>query len=106
MTRRARALIAITISIVLVLAGFRAVVRARSFQLFGELVARVETSEPVVALTFDDGPIDATLEGILAVLAASDVRSTFFVVGNQLEASPAAGRRLVEAGRIRISVWS
>jgi peptidoglycan/xylan/chitin deacetylase (PgdA/CDA1 family) len=83
---------------VLILAGFRAVIRARTFQLFGELVARVDTGEPVIALTFDDGPIDTTLEGILAALAASNVRSTFFVVGDQLERSTDAGRRLVEAG--------
>src|SRR5687767_114462 len=30
--------------------------RARTFQLFGELVTHVETAEPAVALTFDDGP--------------------------------------------------
>jgi peptidoglycan/xylan/chitin deacetylase (PgdA/CDA1 family) len=98
MTRTARRLVAIAISVVLLLVGFRAVVRARTFQLFGELVARVEPSEPVIALTFDDGPIDATLEEILATLARSSVRSTFFVVGSQLERNPGAGRRLVEAG--------
>lgn len=98
MWRTARQLVATALVGILILAAFRAVIRARTFQLFGELVSRVDTGEPVIALTFDDGPIDGTLEGILATLAASDIRSTFFVVGDQLERSTGAGRRLVEAG--------
>lgn len=98
MNRSVARLIAIVVSIIVVLAGFRAVVRARSFQLFGDLVARVETLEPVVALTFDDGPAGATLDDILDTLAASGVHATFFVVGNQLEVHLAAGQRLVAAG--------
>lgn len=86
------------VAVIALLAGFRAVVRARTFQLFGDLVARVSTGEPVVALTFDDGPADATLDDILGVLAKADVRSTFFVIGSELEAHPEAGRRLVAAG--------
>jgi peptidoglycan/xylan/chitin deacetylase (PgdA/CDA1 family) len=90
--------VAMVIGIAVAVAGFRAVVRARTFQVFGELVDRVETSEQVVALTFDDGPSDTTLEGILAVLATSRVRATFFVIGNELETHAGAGRRLVSAG--------
>jgi peptidoglycan-N-acetylglucosamine deacetylase len=52
----------------------------------------------VVALTFDDGPNTATIDGILQVLAESNVRATLFVVGNELERHPEAGRRLVAVG--------
>ncbi|MGE3888186.1 MAG: polysaccharide deacetylase family protein [Vicinamibacterales bacterium] len=98
MMRRNRRLTAIVLCVVVALGGFRALVRARTFQLFGVLVARVDTREPVVALTFDDGPNDTTIDGILRVLAESSVHATFFVVGNELEVHPEEGRRLVEAG--------
>src|SRR5262245_38984787 len=42
--------------------------RARDFQLFGRIVPRVETTEKVVALTFDDGPTADYAPGVLAVL--------------------------------------
>ena len=32
---------------------------SRTHQLVGELITRVETSDSVVALTFDDGPVHA-----------------------------------------------
>ena len=80
------------------LIGFRQLARARTFQLFGEIVSRVETDERRVALTFDDGPSPAVLDTILGVLAARDVRATFFVTGNESERAPDASRRLVAAG--------
>ena len=98
MTRRARRLAAIIFGVVLAASGFRALVRARTFQVFGVLVARVDTREPVVALTFDDGPNTTMIDGIVQVLAQSNVRATFFVIGNELERHPDAGRRLVAAG--------
>lgn len=80
------------------LAGLRSLARSRTFQLFGDLVPRVETTSPIVALTFDDGPAPATLDGILATLAARDVHATFFVIGGETAAHPDAARRLVAAG--------
>ena len=50
-----------------------------------------------VALTFDDGPGPHTGE-VLAVLAALDVRATFFVTGAHVEASPWLAARIVEEG--------
>ncbi|MEV4020515.1 polysaccharide deacetylase family protein [Nonomuraea angiospora] len=57
----------------------------------------METSEKVVALTFDDGPDEHTQE-ILDVLSKEKVRATFFVVGSHLQARPQDGRALVTAG--------
>jgi peptidoglycan/xylan/chitin deacetylase (PgdA/CDA1 family) len=54
---------------------------ARTVQLFGGIVPRVETSEPVVALTFDDGPTARFTDEILAILRDEGVKATFFVVG-------------------------
>nr|WP_236714632.1 polysaccharide deacetylase family protein [Nonomuraea pusilla] len=98
MTRR-RAVLAAAFAGVLLLAvlGAYRLVNARTFQLAGQLTARVETAEKVVALTFDDGPDGHTGE-IVDVLARQGVRATFFVVGAQLRDRPDDGRALVAAG--------
>lgn len=72
--------------------------RARTFQLFGEIVPRVETERKVVALTFDDGPSGETVDEILAALATRDVKATFFVCGGEIEKHPDAAAKLVRAG--------
>ncbi len=51
----------------------------------------------VVALTFDDGPSEDT-ERILEVLAAHDLRGTFFMVGRNVERFPQMARRVVAEG--------
>lgn len=80
------------------LAGARALARSKTIQLFGRIVHRVEAHRPVVALTFDDGPREEYVDGILSALAARGVRATFFVTGAELAANSALGRRLVESG--------
>jgi peptidoglycan/xylan/chitin deacetylase (PgdA/CDA1 family) len=52
-----------------------------------------------VTLTFDNGPSPGTTEQVLDALGARDIRSTFFVVGNQLQRSGArelAGRAVAQ----------
>ena len=80
------------------LAAVRALARSRTVQLSGTLVHRVPTTQPRVALTFDDGPTGAVVDSVLSVLAARGVRATFFVTGRELAEAPDAGRRLVAAG--------
>lgn len=53
--------------------------------------------EPVVALTFDDGPTEHTDE-ILDALAAREVRATFFVLGAAAERRPAVLERIAAVG--------
>ena len=76
----------------------RGLSNSRTFQLFGELVPRVETSERVVALTFDDGPTPEATDHILSVLRGRGVKATFFVVGGALEQHPESGRRIAREG--------
>lgn len=71
---------------------------SRTFQFFGELVHRVDTTEKVVALTFDDGPDPAGAQQTLDVLAEKQVPATFFLVGNDLEKHPDLGRKIAQAG--------
>ncbi|MBQ9135684.1 MAG: polysaccharide deacetylase [Lachnospiraceae bacterium] len=58
-----------------------------------------ENTEPVrrVYLTFDDGPSSNTAD-ILDILAAYDVKATFFVTGKEGEWAEAAYQRIVEEG--------
>jgi len=72
--------------------------RSRDFQVLGHLVRRVETATPVVALTFDDGPLPGFTEEILDVLRAEGVRATFFVTGEAVEEHVAQARRIVAEG--------
>ncbi len=50
---------------------------------------RVETSAPLVALTFDDGPAPDHTPEVLALLAAHRARATFFMIGDRAAAYPA-----------------
>jgi peptidoglycan/xylan/chitin deacetylase (PgdA/CDA1 family) len=59
-----------------------------------------------VALTFDDGPDPASTPAFLDLLTELDVRATFFVLGSQLEAHPALGRRIVDEGHeVAVHGW-
>ncbi|MFI5610825.1 polysaccharide deacetylase family protein [Amycolatopsis sp. NPDC051903] len=102
LSRRARRwTISLAVVLVLVLGGGYALLRvadARTFQVFGGLTDRVDTTQRVVALTFDDGPDPAGVGPVLATLAARDVKATFFLIGGELRAHPDLGREIAAAG--------
>jgi peptidoglycan/xylan/chitin deacetylase (PgdA/CDA1 family)/glycosyltransferase involved in cell wall biosynthesis len=66
-------------------------------QAFGPVVARVRADQPVVALTFDDGPSAYTAQ-VLDILASYQVKATFFVIGMNVEKYPDLARRIVAEG--------
>lgn len=70
---------------------------SRDFQFFGGLVTSADTTEKVVALTFDDGPTDKTNE-ILTILKEEEVKATFFVTGREIEANLKEAKEIVAAG--------
>lgn len=72
--------------------------KSRTWQLFGRLVAQVDTRDSIVALTFDDGPTPTAAETLLTTLSARGVHATFFVTGRAVEAFPAIAGHLVDAG--------
>ncbi|MCP3804466.1 polysaccharide deacetylase family protein [Allokutzneria sp. A3M-2-11 16] len=96
-----RKALVITAVVVLVLGlgtfGLYQLTNSRTYQLFGELVHRVETPEKVVALTLDDGPTDLAPE-VLRSLADLGVPATFYLNGNDLAARPHLGRQIRAAG--------
>jgi peptidoglycan-N-acetylglucosamine deacetylase len=72
--------------------------KSRTFQFFGVIVPRINTTMKIVALTFDDGPtVDGTNE-ILKVLDEMQVKATFFLIGGELEQNLAEARKIVAAG--------
>lgn len=70
---------------------------SRDFQFFGGLVTSADTSEKVVALTFDDGPTDQTDE-ILTILKEEEVKATFFVTGREVEENLKEAKEIVAEG--------
>lgn len=56
------------------------------------------SSEAGYALTFDDGPHPQGTPAVLDILAAEGVKATFFLVGEQVRASPALAAEIVAAG--------
>lgn len=105
MIRRARwragRILWIAVALVLTLAIMEAlwvVSRARCFALVGEMICRVETDRPMVALTFDDGPTERGVAAALPHLRAGGARATFFLIGREVGERPHLVRRIVAEG--------
>lgn len=67
-------------------------------QMYGPIVLRGPAGRRSVALTFDDGPHPVTTRRILAVLAATRHRATFFVLGTKARRHPEVVREIHAAG--------
>ena len=70
----------------------------------GATITAISTPSPVVAMTFDDGPHPSLTPRLLDLLAARNLRATFYLIGNRVVPSPAGspprGTRLATtAGR-------
>jgi peptidoglycan-N-acetylglucosamine deacetylase len=72
----------------------RALARVRKLALDGAgrtslgMTTHVDTTDNVMALTFDDGPDPLWTPAVLDVLASHGARATFFVIGKHAEAHP------------------
>ena len=78
-------------------AGMAWAARGRSSNVFGPSVFRGPRSRRAVALTFDDGPSEAT-PSLLDILAHYGVPATFFQCGANVERLPEVARAVREAG--------
>ncbi len=72
-------------------------VRGRSATLFAPSVYRGPSSRRSLALTFDDGPSESTLQ-LLEVLSGQDVPATFFQCGANVRRLPAIAREVARCG--------
>lgn len=98
---RAKTIVIALVALATVLVGFvalRQISRSRTFQFFGELIPRVDTSQKLVALTFDDGPTVEGTDQILTILEEQNIKATFFVTGAELERNLNQGKKIVDAG--------
>jgi peptidoglycan-N-acetylglucosamine deacetylase len=75
----------------------RGIVRARMQARFGP-ISYVRTNEPVVALTFDDGPHPQFTPQLLEVLRKHGAHATFFMLGTMARRHPEIVREVAERG--------
>jgi len=79
--------------------GFAYASRWPASQIFGRtLIAPPRPGE--LALTFDDGPNPAWTPRLLDVLAAYEVKASFFLIGRFAAQEPALTRSVAEAGHL------
>ncbi len=93
-----RAALAVSLASLIVGVGTYHISKSRSFQIVGGLVPRVETTEKVIALTFDDGPAPKYTEEILSVLRTLDAPATFYLTGRECDNNPELLRAIIDAG--------
>ena len=63
----------------------------------GTIVRKVDTTQKVVAITFDDGPVGVT-RTVMDKFERRGMRATFFVIGIQVNLYPAIAREIVTRG--------
>jgi peptidoglycan/xylan/chitin deacetylase (PgdA/CDA1 family) len=90
--------VVVALLLLVLLAGTWRLHKSRTYQLFGELVRRVETPDSLVAITFDDGPTPGFTDEVLEILGRTGTPATFFVVGSSVEENPDQAAALVAAG--------
>lgn len=66
--------------------------------LYPRAIWRMDPSERVVYLTFDDGPIPEVTPWVLDTLDRYGVKATFFMVGDNIRKHPDEFRQVVSAG--------
>lgn len=61
-------------------------------------IARVPTAQPIVAMTFDDGPHQSLTPQLLDMLRARNIRATFYLIGRRVAMYPELTRRIAAEG--------
>ena len=63
-----------------------------------DVIFAVNTQQPMIALTIDDGPDPNTTPELLDLLAQYDAHATFFVISSNITGNEALMQRLVDEG--------
>jgi len=66
--------------------------------LYKNAIWKVNTSEKVVYLTFDDGPVPEVTPWVLSVLKNENIKAGFFCVGENVHKHPELFRQLLDEG--------
>ena len=77
--------------------GLYKLMNSRNYQVTGDLISDIETSEKVVYLTFDDGPTKETSK-IIDLLNELNVKATFFLIGDNIEKNIEDAKLIAENG--------
>ena len=64
----------------------------------GVTFTRVAVAGNYIAMTFDDGPHPVNTPRLLNILAARNIKATFYVIGNSVNQNPGVLRRTVAEG--------
>jgi peptidoglycan/xylan/chitin deacetylase (PgdA/CDA1 family) len=71
----------------------------RSFlKFFPSLVSHIRTSERILFLTFDDGPVPEVTPEVLVLLKRFNAKATFFCVGSNVIKHHEIFRKVIEGG--------
>ncbi|MDP3434329.1 MAG: polysaccharide deacetylase family protein [Bacteroidota bacterium] len=66
--------------------------------LFKDAVWRMDKTDKVVYLTFDDGPIPEVTPWVLELLQKEDIKATFFCVGENVQKYPEVYNQILKGG--------
>ena len=98
MRRWHRIVLAVLLLVAIAAVALFQISKAACWQLIGTPLCKVQTSEKLVAITFDDGPTPLGIDAVLPVLERYGAHATFFLIGQEIEARPGLARRLLQAG--------
>jgi peptidoglycan/xylan/chitin deacetylase (PgdA/CDA1 family) len=68
--------------------------------LYPEALFRIETSEKILCLTFDDGPDPESTAELLDILSGFKIKALFFCEGRRAEKYPLLVARIIEEGHL------
>jgi peptidoglycan/xylan/chitin deacetylase (PgdA/CDA1 family) len=66
--------------------------------ILSRLLWRFSPADPVVYLTFDDGPNESTTTDILDILEKEEIKGTFFCLGNNVIKNPEVFQEIIDKG--------
>jgi peptidoglycan/xylan/chitin deacetylase (PgdA/CDA1 family) len=69
-------------------------------KIFGSVTWRMPGSDPVLFLSFDDGPVPEVTPLILDILKKFNAKATFFCVGDNIQKHPELFRRIKQEGHV------
>ncbi|MFN7901152.1 MAG: polysaccharide deacetylase family protein [Synechococcaceae cyanobacterium] len=73
--------------------------RSPRWQTFGQVLSHGDRQQPLVALSFDDGPNPRTTPQLLEVLRRTGTKASFFLVGRHIVEHPQLAEAIVAAGQ-------
>ncbi len=82
----------------LLVAGGWLISKSKTWQWTGDLFTRLETTEKIVALTFDDGPSPNETRDVLKILDDHGIKATFYLNGAPMQMHMEATKSIVAAG--------